>query len=228
MNKLSIVLIITGFVIIVLPFIDDLIVKSRQEQLINEYETRVNNHSDVLENYKQVNSILSSNGDYNAPVPNYTQEEKDIDHDSEQLDSIDDNQKKERIPKVQGILRINKINLKLPIFYGTSQKELINGVGLVKGTAKIGQKGNMVLAGHRGRTFGRLFNRLNELVSGDEIVVDSEGNRFVYVVYNKEVVDPDDTHVLFGPKNEMTLTLITCHPLYETSHRLIIKARIVN
>ena len=226
MNKLSLVLIIMGIIIIIFPVIGDLREKQRQQQLVDEFYMQNSDPSALLESYRQGNDILNTHTEENASLHYSIEENNDADQSNRSSDEKSKNPPAK--PQVRGILVINKINLRLPIFYGTSQRELAMGVGLVKGTAKIGEMGNMVLAGHRGRSFGRLLNRLNELVSGDVIVVDSGSKNYVYSVYEKEVVYPEDTHVLYGPKDQRTLTLITCHPLHQTSHRLVIKARLID
>ena len=133
--------------------------------------------------------------------------------------------KKETIAPL-GVLMIPKINLKQPVFAGASQKNLKIGIGHMSETSKIGEVGNAALAGHRSHTFGRFFNRLDELDVNDEIEIRMGGNTFKYVVYEKVIVEPSDISVLGRNKKDKVLTLITCHPLRTATHRLIIHAKI--
>lgn len=129
--------------------------------------------------------------------------------------------------KILGVINIPKIKVKSPIVEGVEKEKLRAGIGHIPGTAGLGQMGNTALAGHRSYTFGRFFNRLDELVEGDEIVVSTKKADYRYKVYEKKVVEPKDVSVLKFRKNEQKLTLITCTPIYASTHRLIIHAILV-
>jgi sortase A len=138
--------------------------------------------------------------------------------------------KKEKIKSIPhnlvGIIEISKINLKLPIQKGTSKLVLAEGAGHLEGTAYPGHEGNSAIAAHRSRTFGKMFNRLAEIQTGDEIIVETKEGNFRYVVFEKVIVIPTDLSVLKNHGNEKIITLITCHPLKNPTHRLIIQAKL--
>ena len=48
-----------------------------------------------------------------------------------------------------------------------------------------------------------------------------------YEVFNIFIVEPSDVSVLKKSKTESILTLITCHPLYTATHRLIVQAKLL-
>ncbi|NJD01034.1 MAG: class D sortase [Ruminiclostridium sp.] len=127
---------------------------------------------------------------------------------------------------VLGIIRIDKIKVKDPIVEGVEASNLKVGIGHIPGTAALGQPGNSALAGHRSYTFGKFFNRLDELVVGDEIIITTKKEELKYKVYEKLVVLPNDVSVIKGSKNDNIITLITCTPIYVATHRLIIHARL--
>ncbi len=126
--------------------------------------------------------------------------------------------------KVLGIIRIEKIKVNAPIVEGVKASNLKAGVGHIPGTAALGEPGNSALAGHRSYTFGKFFNRLDELEPGDEILIITKKEELKYRVYKKLVVKPDDVSVLEGDKDRSIITLITCTPIYVASHRLIVHA----
>ncbi len=126
--------------------------------------------------------------------------------------------------KVLGIIQIKKIKVKAPIVEGVKPSNLASAVGHIPGTAALGAPGNSALAGHRSYTFGKFFNRLDELVIGDEIVITTKKEDLKYKVSKIHVVTPDDVSVLKGSKDESIITLITCTPIYVASHRLIVVA----
>lgn len=127
-----------------------------------------------------------------------------------------------------GILAIRKIELKLPLLKGSSMANLKIGAGLMEETAGPGEPGNMVLTAHRSYTYGRFFNRLDEVEAGDEILVATLENVYRYVVYDKLIVEPNDTSILGGDPDERILTLVTCHPIHNATHRLIVKAKAIS
>ena len=78
----------------------------------------------------------------------------------------------EAIPSYEtlGIMEIDKIDLKLPVLNGTSEAILRIGAGFLEGTTAIGEPGNTVLTAHRSHTYGRFFNRLDELEVGIKLL----------------------------------------------------------
>ena len=126
-----------------------------------------------------------------------------------------------------GILEIEKIGLKLPVLRGTSDAILKIGAGLLEGTAEVGESGNTVLAAHRSHTYGRFFNRLDELEVGDKITIFTSDEHYQYTVYNTVLVEAGDTSILGASEDEWILTLYTCDPLYSVNppNRLIVQAK---
>lgn len=123
-----------------------------------------------------------------------------------------------------GIIKISKINLKLPIYDGTSERYLKVGAGRIKGTSALGEIGNVALAGHRSYTYGRFFNRLDEIEAGDEIIIEEGNKTYIYTVYKTHIVEPSDVSVLYRNNKDRVLTLVTCTPIDTATHRLIVHA----
>lgn len=139
----------------------------------------------------------------------------------------EENDKKEYIKKnMEGMLKIDKIKLNLPILKGATHKNLLISLASIEHTGKPGEVGNYSIAGHRNRTFGRNFNRLEELNIGDTIEFDNGKDNLKYIVSEKLYVKPDETWVLFGNDKDKEITLVTCHPMVNPTHRLIIKGKV--
>ena len=68
-----------------------------------------------------------------------------------------------------GKLTIPKLNATIPIFHGTAEDQLIQGVGHVIGTALPGEESNSVLSGHR----DTVFRKLGEVTKGDILTVEN-------------------------------------------------------
>ena len=107
------------------------------------------------------------------------------------------------------VLRIPKIHLEVPVFDGTGDLTLNRGVGRILGTARIGQRGNLGIAGHR----DGFFRGLKDVTPGDAVEVVLRGQTLTYVVDTIQIVDPKDVRVL-RPSPNATLTLVTCYPFY--------------
>jgi sortase A len=111
--------------------------------------------------------------------------------------------------KPLAILRIPRISLEVPVFDDTDELALNRGVGRIRGTAKIGQVGNLGIAGHR----DGFFRGLKGIGPGDKIELAVPGRTNQYVVTQIQIVKPEDTSVL-GSTASPTLTLVTCFPFY--------------
>ena len=122
------------------------------------------------------------------------------------------------------ILRIPIIESESPVREGVSDGVLADSLGHEPGTAYIGEIGNCVIAGHRNYSFGKFFNRLNEVAIGDNIYVDTKDATYKYEVYDIIVVEPDDLSVL-DETDEEIITLYTCTPVVIGTHRLVVKAK---
>ena len=121
------------------------------------------------------------------------------------------------------LLRIPKINLEEAVKEGSTRGVLSSALGHVENTAMPGNEGNCCIAGHRNYAFGKYFNRLDEITSGDVIELETKDNLYQYEVVGVEVVEPEDVSVL-DYKEGNNLTLITCTPILIGSHRLIVHA----
>jgi len=125
-----------------------------------------------------------------------------------------------------GILTIDSIDLRLPIMEGVKEPELRVAPGRVPQTAVVGEIGNAVIAGHRNFTFGSMFNRLGEVENGDIIGFQAmNGREMAFEVFEILVITPDNQIAFIQPKNESIITLYTCTPIREATHRLLIRAR---
>lgn len=119
---------------------------------------------------------------------------------------------------------------KRPISQGTDRATVLDvlGIGHYAGTAMPGGVGNFALAGHR-VTFGKPFNRIEELQVDDALVVRTADTWYVYKVTSTEVVLPRDVRVIAPVPNEpgaepteRFITLTTCHPMFSARERYIV------
>lgn len=125
-----------------------------------------------------------------------------------------------------GILTIDRIGARLPVTAGVSKAQLKIAEGWVTQTAPIGSEGNAVIAGHRSYTYGQHFNRLGELETGDTIGYASmDGETMLFKVSEILTVEPGDPAVFAEPEpGAAQITLYTCTPIREATHRLLVRA----
>lgn len=133
---------------------------------------------------------------------------------------------KQELAEIVGLLKIPKISLEEAVKEGSTGSVLSSALGHMEGTALPGEEGNCCIAGHRNYTFGKYFNRLNEMEIGDLIEIETYDANYIYEINDIFVVEPTEVSVLDEIKGE-NLTLITCTPLFIGSHRLIIRATLV-
>ena len=117
-----------------------------------------------------------------------------------------------------------------PLVEGIEPEELERGVGHYPGTALPGSVGNFSTAGHR-TTYGKPYNRIDELQVGDEVFVDTKVGTFVYRVRGWEIVRPDRIDMVAPvpgrpgqPPTERLMTFIACHPEFSAKYRWITTA----
>lgn len=140
-------------------------------------------------------------------------------------------QERERLEKyiagnMDGMLRIPKIDLYLPVLSGATEDNLNISAASIENTGKPGEIGNYCVAGHRVRKYGQHFNRLDELETGDIIEFEAGKEKYEYVIFDKFVVNPTEVWVINKTsRTEREITLITCYPLVNPTQRLIIKGR---
>lgn len=117
-----------------------------------------------------------------------------------------------------------------PISEGVSRRDVLDplGIGHYPNTVMPGQVGNFSVAGHR-TTYGKPFADVDQLKTGDALVVQTAEAWFVYKVTSTAIVMPTDVYVIDpNPVNPGTtptkahITLTTCHPKFSAAQRFIV------
>ncbi|EJX56813.1 sortase family protein [Enterococcus faecium R446] len=128
-----------------------------------------------------------------------------------------------------GILTIPSISLKLPIYDGTSDKILENGVGITEGTGDItgGNGKNPLIAGHSGLYKDNLFDDLPSVKKGQKFFIKVNEEQHAYQIYRIEEVKAEELQknyldYLMPEKDQDRITLMTCTPKGVNSHRFLV------
>lgn len=116
-----------------------------------------------------------------------------------------------------GILTLPALSLELPIYEGTSEKVLENGIGITEGTGDInGGKGkNPLLAGHSGLYKDDLFDDLPSVKKGQRFYLEVNEEKHAYQIVQikeipKEELQRNFAKYLAPNSEEDRVTLMTC------------------
>jgi sortase A len=119
-------------------------------------------------------------------------------------------------------LQIASIRVDAPVVQGDGWEQLKKGVGQHVGSANPGQKGNIVLSAHND-VFGEIFRDLDQVKPGDEIVISTSQQSFIYVVRQTQILEPTRVEVM-APTGDAVLTLISCYPYLVDNQRIVLTA----
>ena len=124
-----------------------------------------------------------------------------------------------------GRIRIPSVGASFVIVNGTSTSALRSGPGIFPETTFPGVAGTTAIAGHR-TTYLAPFRHIDELRSGDRILLDMPYADFTYTVTGHRVVPPSDVRDAVTNTGYARLVLSACTPLFSASKRLLVFARL--
>ncbi|MBR3292918.1 MAG: class C sortase [Oscillospiraceae bacterium] len=139
---------------------------------------------------------------------------------------------------MMGYIKIDKLDLMLPIYHGTSESVLSASIGHLEQTSlpvgaasfdpalemPIAPDGShCALSGHRGLPSARLFTDLDQLVEGDIFEVSILNETYAYEVDLISIVEPQDVSTIAIEPGKDYCTLITCTPYTINTHRLLVR-----
>jgi sortase A len=151
------------------------------------------------------------------------------------LSEIDTSAQGTRPAVALGRLRVPRLGIDLVMVSGAERSSLHHGPGHLTGTPLPGRSGNSVIAGHRA-TWGAPFAHLDRLRPGDRIQVATSDGRSEFVVRapnpapiaqtrrGHRIVRADDFTIADQDMSRNRLTLLTCHPRFGSSQRLVVVA----
>ncbi|MBH0169148.1 class D sortase [Fictibacillus sp. 18YEL24] len=201
MKWLAYLMIALGLCTMIYPKAKSMYYTYQEQQLLESWEED-DDYSVIQQSYQQLDDTF-------------------LDNKSRQKNTVESPEMKNGIV---GKLEINSIQLTIPIMEGASQANLKVAAGQLTGTSPIGEAGNTAIAAHRSYTYGKQFNRLTEVEVGDPIIIETNSKKLIYKMIDKTIVKPDDLSVLKQNGTESILTLITCHPMKNPTHRYIVRA----
>lgn len=217
------VIFIVGVGFLVYPFVSDIQNRILNYNMQQGYNNKVENNSD-----KRNKEIWSKAKEYNREhlhntiVDAFKKGNREADtenHRYKDVLSIDET-------GMMGYIEIPKVEIRLSIFHGVSEKVLENGVGHLAGTSfPVGGKGShCVLAAHRGLPAAKLFTDLDQLQRGDVFFINVLDKKLGYKIDSIKSIKPEElvSHLGIIPNRDI-ITLLTCTPYGVNTHRLLVR-----
>ena len=126
---------------------------------------------------------------------------------------------------VMGYVEIPRIDVRLPIYHGTSEGVLQIAAGHMEGTSLPtgGESTHCALSAHRGLPSARLFTDLDKLEVGDTFVLNVIDRVLTYEIDQILIVEPTNVEPLYVTEGEDYCTLVTCTPYGINSHRMLVR-----
>lgn len=203
-----------GFLICIFPVISNMVERQRQADAVATYRQTMEkeDEKEIEEKWRQANEYNEMLFQAKGGIVEETEEKK-----YEELLNIHGTD-------IMGSLEIPKIQVELPIYHGTADEVLSNGIGHLEGTSLPigGENTHSVLTGHRGLPSSKLLVRLDEMKIGDLFFIHTYKEVMAYKVEDIMVVKPEDTAWMEIKGEKDLVSLVTCTPFGINSHRLIV------
>jgi sortase A len=201
------------------PLVTSLINLSSQTRVISNYESEMKalaekEKREIREQAEEYNRFIAGlEGNVTDAITEYESSQTDVIYMS--VLSVGES---------VGYVEIPGIDVKLPIYRGTSDEVLSLGVGhMEKSSFPIGGADtHAVLVAHRGLPTARMFRDLDQLEVGDLFFVNILGETCAYRIESKVIVLPDQAESLQVQTGRDLCTLLTCDPYMINSHRLLV------
>ncbi len=217
LNLLFSLIFLLGLAILLYPTVSDLWNKRNQSMVISSFQATLNNTS-----AEEIAAEFEAVYNFNRRLPKllYTMTSAQIEA-SEEYNSLLNTSGS----GVMGFVEINAINVRLPIYHGTTDAVLQVGAGHIGSTSLPagGDDVHSVISAHTGLPSARLFTDLNQLEIGDVFRITVLNKTLIYEVDQILVVLPTEVSSLRIMPDEDHVTLVTCTPYGVNSHRLLVR-----
>lgn len=224
------ILMITAFVIGLLvfsyPFFSNWYARNVQTHVTDEYQEMINKKA----NEDKLDGLKKTMSDYNKRLQGgissviadpFSDEQPEEEENPNNAYSV----VSKELGDIVAVIKIPIIDVNLPIYNNTTDLQLQEGAGLLRGTSMLtgGKGSHSVITGHRGLPSAKLFTDLPNLKMGDQFYVEILDEVHAYQVDKITVIEPSDTSALVADPNEDYVTLMTCTPYMINTHRLLVR-----
>lgn len=214
-----VLVLVAGLSLLLYPTVSDWWNAVHQSYAVNDYNSKV-----IAMDTSAYEKLLTEAEAYNLTL---------LGRDNDRFGMTDEEREEyEKILDVSGTgimatMEIPKLDVKFPIYHGTSEGVLRIAVGHVEGSSlPVGGKGtHCALSGHRGLPSARLFTDLDKMEVGDSFRIRTLYETLTYEVDQITTVLPYEMDDLAIDENEDYCTLVTCTPYGINTHRLLVRGR---
>lgn len=201
------ILFIVGVASILYPFVGNLVSVMTANVVIGSYDDEVKNLDT-----SEIDELFANANEYNKSL--YSGSKTDID--AKCLNRTDG---------IMCYVDVPKVNIYLPVYYGTSNEVLEKGCGYLENTSlPVGGKNtHSVISGHTGLPSAEMFTQLDQVEVGDMFYIHILNEVLAYKIDKIQDVKPDETDTLRIVSGEDYVTLLTCTPYGINDRRLLVR-----
>lgn len=228
-RKIAVILIITGFLFAGWHGYFWLTETSSGREAIGENDIAVNAEDEKLIKKNNKSLLTPDKAIRNEPAASSSETEiRSLENKGKTIEELPTRDYEEYNKGAEiGWLLIPVLNMKYPVYWGTDDETLKQGVGYHPGkfTTPPDGLGHTVLSGHR----DTVFRELGNLEEGARMYVQFEDIQYEYAIEKTWITNAEDRTVIVE-KEEPTLTLTTCYPftfIGSAPDRYIIEAALV-
>lgn len=152
-----------------------------------------------------------------------------VNNQNEEIKTVIEDKKIKNYPEYgtqYATIKIPKIDVELPVYYGDTLDILKKGVGHSSGSYFPGEGGSIIYMGHNSK---KMFRRFSELQKGNEIEVTTSYGDFKYKIYDMQLIKETELEKLPIQKEKEILMVYTCYPFNNigyTTQRYVVYAEL--
>lgn len=207
---LSVLLLITGALVVVFPHINNIIYSKKAEKNIEEFlNLQSASNSETQKNYHELYEELQN---YNEQL--FLQDSPRLTNKSAYENFSVDLSKYSIKNDLIGYISIPKMKLKLPLFLGADKINMAEGIAVMGQTSAPigGENTNCCLAGHRGWNGTKKFRYIEKLQKDDKIYITNLWDKLTYKVIDIKIIEKYNADSVKIIEGKDIVTLLTCHP----------------
>ena len=217
---LSFFLCLAGIILLAGPYVKDYFFLKETDAAVEGFKTAMKPHIDTVESCdssecvdiqnKEENVLYGQMKAYNGRI--YSEQQSGI-TDAESFEALPPELKAFGSDAI-GYVEIPSIDVKLPLFIGTTEENLNRGAAILANTSMPigGINTNCVIAGHRGYYSSKYFKDIEKIKTGDKVIVANSWEERIYTVVGFDIIDPTDSDAIKIEEGRELVTLLTCHP----------------
>lgn len=201
------ILFFVGVASILYPFVGNLVSVMTANVVIDSYDNEVKSLDT-----SEIDELLAKANEYNRSL--YSGLKTDVD--AKCLNRTDG---------IMCYVDVPKVNIYLPVYYGTSNEVLEKGCGYLENTSLPvgGENTHSVISGHTGLPSAEMFTQLDQVKVGDVFYIHILNEVLAYKIDKIQDVLPDETDSLRIVSGEDYVTLLTCTPYGINDRRLLVR-----